>query len=101
MRDSYENRFNLIAEYGLAKYGRVIPIEKIQQQSNHKILGQWWDALAYFKLKRIYFSFEDIPDEHHVEGKSIDIRGKGILTNYVYRNGEWRKIGSAHDEFYK
>ena len=100
-RASYENRFNLIAEYVLAKAGRVIDPERLRHESNHKIVGWWWDALTYFKPKPMYFSFEDVPKEYYVEGKSIDIRGKGTLTNYVYHNGEWVKYGTLYDEMYK
>ncbi len=101
MRDSYDNRFNLIAEYGLARFGRAIPIDKIKAAPNHQQWGWWMDALAYFKLKHKYFSLDDVPEELQVYGQTVDIRTPGKLTTYTWYGNKWVSAGSIHDEFYK
>lgn len=100
-RGSYENRYKLISEYGLAKFKRVIPLEKIMEAPNHKQWGWWMDALAYFKLSKKYFSLDDVPEKQKVYGNKVDIREPGKLTSYVWYDNRWEFAGSVHDELYK
>lgn len=96
-----QNWLDLIQKYGRDRFGRNIPMEKLQQEKNHKIWGWYMDALAFYKMKHKYFSLDDIPEWHCKEGNYVDIREPGKLTQYTYHNGEWQKIGSIHDSFYK
>lgn len=99
-RGSYDNRFDLIAEYLLA-IRKPRTMEQIKQLSNHVEWGLWMDALAHFKLKKKYFSLDDVPEEQKVWMNSVDIRTPGRLTSYTWDGEKWRMGGAIHDEFYK
>ena len=76
-------------------------LEQIENLPNHRKWGEWMNALAFFKLKKKYFSLDDVPDEHKVWGNTVDIREPGKLTTYMWDGEKWEDAGSVHDEFYK
>lgn len=75
-------------------------MEKLQIEPMHKIWGWYQDALAFYKMKRTYFSLDDVPDRFK-DGHKVEIRTEGKLTSYIWRDGEWKDVGSVHDSFYK
>lgn len=90
----------LIARHMKDAYGWIVKPEELQQQlRNHDFWGAYMDALAYYGMKRTRFSLEQVPDEWK-DGHIVNIRGKGVLTQYVWR-GEWQECGAVYDELYK
>ena len=100
-RSSYDNRFNLIAEYLLA-IRQPMTIEQIQQVSNVKEVQLWWDAKLHFRL-RIYPSFEEIPILPELkDGNAVYVR-QGTTTYSFYwleEKGYYMKGGQIEDRFY-
>lgn len=50
-----------------------------------------YNALAYFKERGFYHSFDEVDDPQ--EGQHIYIRRKGSVDGYIYRSGEWVDVG--------
>jgi len=91
----------LISRYLLAKEKRVVSPDEIKNWPMYRIWGLHEDAQAYFGLNKRYFRLEDVPEDQEFEGNYIEIREIGKLTQYVFYMGEWREVGSVHDEWYK
>ena len=90
----------LVKRYWTAKYGYIPTEEEYLSWPIKDRRATYEDALAYFGEKRTYFSLTDVPDKYK-DGGIVWIREPGKLTQYVWRDGEWRKIGSVHDELYE
>lgn len=60
-----------------------------------QIPSWYWDALAYLKRSRYYYSLDEVDNPN--EGMYVSIRLDKETVCYQYRNGEWVCTGEFID----
>lgn len=89
----------LIIKYFKERYGKDVTVDKLHEYEWYRQVGWHKDALAYFKMKNFYFSFEDVTDP--MEGMRVFLRKKGTTEEWRYVKGKWKFWQEDKDVWYK
>jgi hypothetical protein len=90
----------LICKYQKERYGYEPDIDEIIKYPMDKLVGFYWDALAYYNHNGTwFFSLDEIKQPVH--DRVYSIREETGVKQYRYWHGEFSYIGDVTEGMYK